>query len=70
MGIGTEGQQKMREELEGENEGIAIPAQVLWLLITQTLRESRRNREFAASSLFFVVKGNKVGQHVIKKGFK
>jgi len=31
MGKGTEGLQKMREEFEAENKGIAIPTQVRWL---------------------------------------
>jgi hypothetical protein len=31
MGKGTEGLQKMRGEIQAENEGVVIPAQVRWL---------------------------------------
>jgi len=70
MGKGTEGLQKMREEDKAENEGIAIPAQVRWLANPRTIRERRQNGEIAASSVVFVVKGNKVPQSLIKKGIK
>ena len=59
MGKGTEGLQKMREEFEAKNEGITIPTQVRWLANPHTIRERRPNREFAASSVGFVVKGSK-----------
>jgi len=70
MGKGTEGLQKMREEFEVENEGIAIPAQVRWLANPRTVRERRQNGEIAASLVVFVVKGNKVAQSLVKKGIK
>jgi hypothetical protein len=70
MGKGTEGLQKMREEFEAENEGIAIPTQVRWLANPRTIRERRQNGEIAASSVVFVVKGSKAAQKLIKKGIK
>jgi hypothetical protein len=70
MGKGTEGLQKMREEFEAENEGIAIPTQVRWLAIPRTIRERRQNGEIAASSVVFVVKGSRLAQSLIKKGIK
>jgi hypothetical protein len=70
MGKGTEGLQKMREEFEAENEGVAIPAQVRWLANPRTIRERRQNGEIAASSVVFVVKGNKVAQRLVKMGIK
>jgi len=70
MGKGTEGLQKMRQEFEAENEGIAIPTQVRWLANPRTIRESKQNREIAASSVVFVVKGSRMAQRMIKKGIK
>ena len=52
----------MREEFEAENEGIAITAQVQWLANPRTIRERRQTGEIAASSVVFVVKGNKVAR--------
>ena len=70
MGKGTEGLQKMREEFEAENEGIAIPTQVRWLANPRTIRERKQNGEIAASSVVFVVKGSRLAQSLIKKGIK
>jgi hypothetical protein len=70
MGKGTEGLQKIREEFEAENEGIAIPTQVQWLENPRTIRERRQNGEIAASSVVCVVKGSRLAQSVIKKGNK
>jgi len=70
MGKGTEGLQKMREEFEAENEGITIATLVPWLANRRTIRERRQNGEIAASSVVFVVMGNKVAQSFIKKGIK
>jgi len=70
LGKGTVGLQKMREEFEAENEGIAIPTQVRWLANPCTIRERRQNREIAVSSRLFVVKGSKVAEMLIKKGIK
>ena len=58
MGKGTEGLQKMREEIQAENEGVAIPAQVRWLANPRTIKERRQNGEITASSVVFVVKGS------------
>jgi hypothetical protein len=70
MGKGTEGLQKMREEIQVENEGVAIPAQVRWLTNPRTIKERRRNGEITASSVVFVVKGSKVAQGLIKRDIK
>jgi hypothetical protein len=70
MGKGTEGLQKIREEFDAENEGVAIPTQVRWLVNPHTIRERRQNGYIAASSVVVVVKGNKVAQRLVKKGIK
>jgi len=70
MGNGTEGLQKIREEFEAENMGIAIPTHVTWLANPRTHREGRQNGEISASSVVFVVQGNKVAHSFIKQGIK
>jgi hypothetical protein len=39
MGTGTNGLQKMREEIPAENEGVTIPPQVRWLSNPRTIKE-------------------------------
>jgi hypothetical protein len=70
MGRSTERLRKMREEFEAENEGVAIPVDVRWLANPRTIRERMQNGEIAASSVVFVVKGNKVAQGLVKMSFK
>jgi len=60
----------MREELEAENEGIAISTQVRWLANHQNIRERRQNGEIAMSSVVFVVMGSRLAQSLIQKGIK
>jgi len=70
MGKGTEGLQKLREEFEQEDEGIAIPTMVQWLAKPRSIRERRLTGEIAASSAVFVIKGRRLAQSLIKKGIK
>jgi hypothetical protein len=70
MGKGKEGLQKMREEFEVENKGIAIPTVVQWMANPPTNRERRQNREITALSVVFVVKGSMLAKSLIKKGIK
>jgi hypothetical protein len=70
MGNGTEGPQKMREEFEAENEGIAIPTQVRWVANPRPIRERKQNGEITASSVVFVLQGSGLAQSLIKKGIK
>ena len=44
MGTGTEARQNMREEIEVENEGIAIAAELRWLAIPQSRPHMTRGR--------------------------
>jgi len=60
----------MREEFEAENDGIVIPTQVWLLADPRTIRERRQNRDIAASSVVFVVKGRKEAQSMVKNGNK
>jgi hypothetical protein len=69
-GNGTEDLQKMPEESEAENKGIAITTQVRWLSNAHAMRERRQNGEIAASWVVIVVRGSRLAQTFIRKGIK
>jgi len=69
-GKGTESLQKMREEIEAENEGITIRTQVRWLVNPRTIRERGQNRQITVSSVICVVKGSNAAQVLCRKGIK
>jgi hypothetical protein len=58
----------MREEIQAENEGVTIPAQVRWLSNPRTIKEREQRAEIKASSVVFMVKGKKVAQRLVSKG--
>jgi len=58
----------MREEIQGVNEGVAIPAQARWLSNLRIIRETEQRGEIQASSVVFIVKGKKVAQRLVNKG--
>jgi len=68
IGQGTEGLQNIREEIQAENEGGAIPAQVSWLSNPRMIREREQRWEIKASSVVFIVRGKKVAQRLVNKG--
>jgi hypothetical protein len=70
MGKGTKGKQKLREEFEAENDGIAIPTQVRWRANPRTIRQRSQNGEIAGSLVVFVVIGSRLAHSLIKKGIK
>jgi len=68
MGKGTDGLQKMKEEIQAENEAVAIPAEVRWLSNPRIIREREQRGEIKASSVVFIVRGKKVAQTLVNKG--
>jgi hypothetical protein len=68
MGKGTEGLHKMREEIQAENEGVEIPAQVRSLSNPQIVRDREQRGEIKASSVVFIVMGKMVAQRLLNKG--
>jgi hypothetical protein len=58
----------MREEIQAENLGVAIPAHVRWLSNPRIIREREQRGEIKASSMVFVVRGKKVAQRLVNKG--
>jgi len=57
----------MREEIQAENEGVTIPAQVRWLSNPRTIKEREERVDIKASSVVFMVKGKKVAQRRVSK---
>jgi hypothetical protein len=68
MGKGTDGLQKMREEIQAENQGVTISAQVRWLSNPRTIKEREHRGEITASSVVFMGKVKKVAQRLVSKG--
>jgi hypothetical protein len=56
MGKGTQGLQKMWDEIHAENEGVAVPVQVQWLGSAHGIEERSHRGEISASSVVVVVK--------------
>ena len=68
MGKGTERLHKLREEIQPENEGVAIPAHVRRLSNRRIIREREQRGEIKASSVVFIVRGKQVAQRPGNKG--
>jgi hypothetical protein len=69
-GKGTEGLQKMRDEIHTENEGVTVPVQVRWLASPHSINERRQMGEISALSAVFVVMGCQVARRLVKEGIK
>jgi hypothetical protein len=68
MGNGNNGQQKMRGEIQAQNERVSIPAQVSCLSNPRIIRERKQRGDINASLVVFIVKGKKVAQIFVNKG--
>jgi hypothetical protein len=64
----TEGLQVIREEIQGENAGVTIPAELRWLSNPRTIKEREQRGEITASSVDFMVKGKQVAQQQVSNG--
>jgi hypothetical protein len=70
IGKSTEGLQKMGEQFEMGNEGIAIPTQVRRLANPCTIKQRRHNCEIPASSLVVTMTGSKAAQKLMEESMK
>jgi len=68
MGKGAEGLPKMKEEIQAQNEGVAIPAEVRWLSNPRIIRVREQRGEIKASLVVFIVSGKKVAQGQVNIG--
>jgi hypothetical protein len=58
----------MRDEIQAESEGVAMPAQVRWILNPRIIREREQSGEIKASSVVFIVRGKQVAQRLVNNG--
>ena len=70
VGKGTHGTEKLREEIEAENEGVTIPLAVIWLGKLADIKARAMRGEISASSITFVVRGEGVANRLIKNGLR
>ena len=72
MGEGTNGTQRLREDIEAENArvGVAIPLAVRWLGKLSEIRERAREGKITASSVTFVVRGEEVAGKLVRNGLR
>jgi len=68
MGKGTEGLQKMQNEIHAGNEGVTVLVQVRWVASLNNIHERWQRGVISASSVVFVVKGSKVARGLVKEG--
>jgi hypothetical protein len=70
VGKGTLGTQKLRAEIEAENEGVVIPTQIRWLGSMSSIKDRWTRGDINASSVTFAVKGSDVANRLRKNGVK
>ena len=68
MGRGSHGVNKLREEIEAENPGIEIPMAARWLGRLADIKEGVVQGQNRASSVTFVVRGEKMANRIIVAG--
>jgi len=68
MDNGTERLQKISQEIQVENERVAIPAQVRWLSNPLIIRERGQRGVITASSVVFILRGKMVAETLVNKG--
>ena len=56
LGKGTHGLEKLREEIEAENEGVEIPMQIRWLGRVPDIKQRSVEGAIRGSSVTFVVR--------------
>jgi len=70
MEKGTEALQTMRDEIQTENEWVAVQMQVPWLGSPHSIQERRQKWEISELSEVFVVKMSKVARGLLNDGDK
>lgn len=70
LGKGTHGLDKLRQEIEAENEGVEISMQMRWLGRVPTIKERVAREGIRGSSVTFVVHGQPMADRIIKSGIR
>jgi len=60
----------MREKSQVKHNGVAMPIEVIWLVIPGTVRERRQKIKIALPLVVFAVKGIKAAQNYFTAGVK
>jgi len=63
------GLQKLRQELQAENEGVVLPLAINWIGGPKDAQK-RKEEEKKASSVVFAVKGSKMAENILRGGLR
>ena len=70
LGKGTFGLNKLRAEIESENQGVEIPMEMRWLGRVPDIKQRYKNAEARGGSVTFVVRGQEMADLIIRKGLR
>jgi len=70
VGKGTHGLEKLREEMEAENDGLRFPMQVRWLGRLEDIKKRWKEGKIASSSVTFAVRGDAEAKRLVKEGIR
>ena len=70
LGKGTFGLNKLRAEIESENEGVEIPMEMRWLGRVPDIKQRFKNAEVRGASVTFVVRGQQMADRIIRGGLR
>jgi hypothetical protein len=70
VGRGTNGQEKLREEIQAENAGVTIPMAARWLGRVPQLKERWASGSITASSVVFAVRGEDTARKLLREGVR
>ena len=70
LGKGTFRLNKLRAEIESENEGVEIPMEMRWLDRVPDIKQQFRNTEVRGASVTFVVHGQQMADRIIEQGLR
>jgi hypothetical protein len=70
VGRGTNGLEKLREEIQAENAGVTIPMAARWLGRVPQLKERWASGIITASSVVFAVRGEDTGRKPLREGVR
>jgi hypothetical protein len=67
---GTNGLEKLREEIEAENAGVSVPMAARWLVNVPQIKERWAKGLIQALSVFLAVRGEDTARKLLKEGIR
>jgi hypothetical protein len=64
----SRGLEKLRQEIRAENKGVATLMAIKWLVRPADIQEKRKSGEKQASSVGFLIEGQKIAPKCLEKG--